>query len=74
MPEKISIPAIHDDDLEKLLIKYNLLDKVRHGELKCKMCDNKITWDNIYGLILRNNFPELICDSTDCTEQLNNLE
>ncbi len=72
MTDRITIPAIHDDDLEKLLIKFNLFEKVKRGELKCHNCDNKITWDNIYGLMMKENSPILFCDSLDCLEKLNN--
>jgi muramidase (phage lysozyme) len=72
MADKITIPAIHDDDLEKLLASHHMLDKLKNGEINCIICDTKITWDNIYGLMIKDNQPKLICDSTDCLERLNN--
>lgn len=72
MTENLNIPAVHDDDLKKILIKYTLLDKFEAGQIKCYYCDNVMNWDNIYGLVYADNLPQLICDSIDCLEKLNN--
>jgi len=71
MPEKISIPAIHDDDLKVILGKYNLLEQIEHGKIKCKICNSIITWDNLYGMVFQNSNLQLVCDSIDCIENLN---
>lgn len=71
---KLSIPAIHDDDLEKLLKQYGLFEKVKNGEIHCPICDTIISWENIYGLYFRDNQPHLVCDSPECIDKLNNQE
>ena len=74
MTDEINIPAVHDDDLKKILSKYNLLEKFESGEVNCYICGTVMTWDNIYGIKLMDNSPKLICDSIECTEKLNKAE
>ncbi|HEY0030019.1 MAG TPA: hypothetical protein VGC65_04620 [Bacteroidia bacterium] len=74
MKERLDIPAIHDDDLKTILKKYELLTKFESGEVKCCYCNISLTWDNIYGLILKNNIPQLICDSIECLEKSNTID
>lgn len=73
MDDKINIPAIHDDDLKKILITYNLLEKMESKEIECYLCNETITWDNIYGIFLEKNLPKLVCSSVSCIEKINNL-
>lgn len=70
MPEKLDIPAINDDDFKKIIKKYGLLEKFESGTLKCALCENFVTYDNLYGIILIDDTPQLICDSNECNEKL----
>lgn len=74
MTENINIPAIHDDDLKKLLVKYNLLDRFENGQLTCCFCETAVTYDNLYGIQFIDNSLKLICDSTECNEKLREVE
>jgi hypothetical protein len=73
MYDKINIPAIHDDDLKAVLERYDLLEKVQSGEITCHLCNDTITWENIYGIFLEENTPKLVCSSANCVETINNL-
>jgi hypothetical protein len=70
MTEKLNIPAIHDDDLKKLLLKFNLLDCFEKGQLTCLFCESIVTYENLYGIQFKDNSLRLICDSTECNEGL----
>ena len=50
---KANLNAIHDDDLEALLSKLNLLEKIKKGEIKCKFTGEIITIENLHSI-----FPE----------------
>lgn len=70
MSNNNEIPAIHDDDLKKILVHYNLIDKIGTGEIKCTCCNGDITWDNIYGIFFKNNMIHFICNAGDCIDEL----
>jgi hypothetical protein len=74
MKTDINIPAVHDDDLKKILSNYGILNEFDAGQSKCFVCNNPVTWDNIYGIFLVENQPKLVCDSIECIDKINNTE
>ena len=66
MSDNINIPAIHDDDLLKLLEKHGLIDKINKEEIHCVYCNEIISFDNLYGIFWKNNLPNFVCDSSEC--------
>jgi len=69
MKEEI-IQTVHDQDLEKLLIKLDLLEKLKNGLLKCALCDTLITLDNLQGIFKEEEEIGLICDKPECYKRL----
>lgn len=70
MNDNNEIPAIHDDDLKRILIDNDLIDKIGTGQIKCSCCQVYISWDNLYGIFFKDNTIHFICDSTDCIDEL----
>ena len=68
MNKKIEIPAIHDNDLRTILDEYGLSKKIDTGLLKCTICENILTWDNIAGLKVINDTIDIFCDDPNCIE------
>ena len=70
---KEKIQAVHDEDLEKILEGLGILNKFKHGELKCKFCSKAITFNNLHSLFPQSGDIKLVCDSTNCVGELSNL-
>jgi len=64
---KVTIKAIHDTDLVKILKKLGLYEGVVEGRYRCFVCGNKITLDNIGGLFKsRDGKINFVCNNTKC--------
>lgn len=57
--------AVHDNDLEVLLIKLNLLEKINRGELKCKFTKEIITLENLHSIFPEEGTIKLVSDSPE---------
>ena len=70
-----NLNAVHDNDLNKLLINLGLLDKLHEGRLKCKFTGTLITFDNLYSIFPESGDIKLVCDEPDAiklfTEYIN---
>ena len=67
---KAKLNAIHDYDLEALLIKLNLLDKIKNGELKCKFTQEVITLDNLHSIFPEEGTIKLVSDNPEAIKSL----
>lgn len=67
---KSNLNAVHDDDLEPLLAKLNLLDKVKEGKLKCKFTKEIITIENLHSIFPEEETIKLVCDSPEAIKLL----
>ncbi len=70
---KKNIMAVHDQDLEKILEGLGILDKFKHGELKCNFCKSRITFDNLHSFFPQSGDIKLVCDSSTCFRKLSNF-
>ena len=66
MKNKLNIPAIHDNDLNKILDELGLLSKIEKEELSCLNCSRIITLENLGGLISRKDTADIICNDPEC--------
>ncbi|WP_228235682.1 hypothetical protein [Allomuricauda sp. M10] len=67
---KAKLNAVHDNDLEKLLAKLNLLEKLKQGELKCKFTQEVITFDNLHSIFPEEGTIKLVSDSPEAIKLL----
>lgn len=67
---KTKLNAVHDNDLEALLTKLNLLDKIKGGELKCKFTKEIITLDNLHSIFPEEGTIKLVSDSPEAIKLL----
>lgn len=70
---KEKIQAIHDEDLEKFLDGLGILNKLKHGELKCKFCDNSVTLETLHSLFPQSGSIKVVCDNPGCISGLSEL-
>lgn len=71
--QKKKVQAVHDEDLEKILEGLNILNKFKRGELKCKFCSSKITFNNLHSIFPQSGAIKLICDTPNCVRKLSKL-
>lgn len=45
------VRAVYDEDLIPMLKKAGILEKINHGEVRCKYTNEVITLDNLEGII-----------------------
>jgi len=61
----LSITAVHERELERVLKRLGLLEKVERGEMKCPFCDRVLTI-NCIGAIAPLDGVKLVCDNPKC--------
>jgi hypothetical protein len=69
MIEEHKILAFHERELETILSKLKLLEKIQKGEIKCAFCGKTITQENFGALLKRGNNILIICDDPSCIEK-----
>lgn len=67
---KNKVKAVHDDDMEKLLDKLGILERVKNKELKCKFCNEVIEIPHIHSLFPESGSIKVVCNGTDCILKL----
>lgn len=67
---KSILNAVHDNDLEALLKKLNLLDKIKSGEFKCKFTKEIITLENLHSIFPEEGTIKLVSDSPEAIKSL----
>jgi hypothetical protein len=66
--------AVYDSDLDKLLKKFKLYDKIQHGKFSCHICRTIITRENLGIIANENDRIHVYCISTGCNRNHYNLE
>jgi len=70
---KEKVRMVHEQDLEKILDGLGILNKFKQGELKCKFCNNTITFSNLHSFFPQSGSIKLVCDSPNCVRELYRL-
>jgi len=60
------VKAIHDSDLEKVLKKLGIYEKLVNREYRCHICGEVLSLDNLGGLYKENGEIRLVCDKIEC--------
>jgi len=55
MSKKHTIHAFHEDDTEKLFKKLEIWDDFTSGKMKCLICDEVLTFENLGALVPYKN-------------------
>lgn len=62
----VVVKAIHDSDLEKVLRKLGLYERLTRGELHCSICNRTLTLENLGGLYKEGGEVKLVCNRIEC--------
>jgi len=60
------IKAIHDTDLERVLKKLGLYEKLVKGKLRCAICGRSLSLENLGGLYKEGGEVKLVCNRIGC--------
>ena len=63
---RISVTAVHQNELEPVLHRLGVYDEVVAGRAKCHFCNVSVTMENIGGLLSLNGKIVLVCDKPEC--------
>jgi len=66
---KSKILAVHENDLEKLLISLNLINDLKEGRISCNTCGKKINLNCIGGLKKQKGSVIIFCDKFHCISE-----
>lgn len=67
--DKKEMKAVHERDLDNLLVKLSLKDHFYAGKIKCKYCKDIVTKDNIYSLIHESGAVNFVCGKSECVSE-----
>ena len=68
--KKKSIKAVHIADLEPILEKYGKGDAFRNGAMKCVVCADVITPENVGSIKFMDGLPSLACSKVSCYDEI----
>ena len=64
--EKMTLRAVYEKDVEKLLESLGMLNEVKNGQLHCFLCNETVTLENFGGIIRKNGGLKIFCDKIEC--------
>ena len=56
------IKAVHDVDLERVLKRLGLYEKLARGELRCAVCGRPLSLENLGGIYKEDGEVKLLCN------------
>lgn len=68
--EKEKIKAIFETDLQKVLTKIGLIEKLNKSELLCKFCGEVITLDTLHSILPEAGTYNVLCSKPECAIRL----
>ena len=68
MTETVQVTAVRDRDLEAILGRFGLVEKMNDGLLDCESCTRVLTWENLGAMLVKKKKLVLYCDLSECIE------
>lgn len=62
---KRNLNAVHDKDLNQLLINLGLMERMKEGKLKCKFTETVIDFENLYLIFPESGDIKVVCDNPE---------
>ena len=63
------VDAVYEAQLEGFLTNIGLYDEFREGLLKCTVCGETVTKDNLYGFFVHHGRAVAVCNRPSCIEK-----
>lgn len=68
--KKSKIKAVHDSDLNSVLLSLGVLQKVQNGEAICEYCKGVVNLENLEAVFNKGGIIKFICSKPDCISKL----
>jgi len=70
--ERRRFPVFHEKELEEILEKLDLLEKMKNREIKCSVCNTIISKENFGCIYLsKEGDIKVACSNPECLERVN---
>jgi hypothetical protein len=66
---EIDIPAVREAELRTILAAYELQDAVDNRSAKCSSCGEMVGWENVAGLVVKEEGFDFVCTRPGCIEE-----
>lgn len=66
---KVELNLVHKKDLRAFLQSLNVLDRIERGEVRCAICGDVLTIENIALIYSENGRLQFSCRKTSCYEK-----
>jgi len=70
MDDEYRLKVFHERDIDTLLTRLGLIEKIEKKELKCAICKKIITKENLGAIYKKKNKIIIVCDSIECLEKI----
>ena len=74
MKKQLTLKAMLNSDIEKLLAKLGVLELMDAGKIQCAICGKTITRDNFYCLYVEHGEIKFCCNQLSCYEELSKAQ
>lgn len=68
--KKEKLKAVHDNDLSQFLSSIGGLEQIINGQHHCKICDIKITLENLGAIYPKGNKINFACNRLSCLTEI----
>ncbi len=68
--KKHKVRAVHDDDLFEFLDSIGLHQALDSGEIRCHVCGEQVTVDNLQAVLPLTNEIALVCSDAACVKRI----
>ncbi len=68
--ESKEVKAVHIADLENLLKRYGQLDDFKNNAIKCQICQEIVSTDNVGSVKLKDNKLQFTCNKRSCYNEI----
>ena len=70
MRKELKLKAVHDADFDDLLDSLGILDQLESGQLRCGICQKKVTRENFYCVYAERGEVKVCCAGIQCYEKM----
>jgi hypothetical protein len=70
--KKKRVNFVYDSDLQDLIKKLGMNEKIKSGQVKCLTCNESISFENLGAIVKVKGRIEFICQNPVCVSNFNN--
>ena len=67
---RTKIRVVHEDDLKELISSLGISEDILDGKTRCTCCNESISFDNLWGILVKGESFLFICSNPDCLSEI----